>query len=171
VLKKPRGGIDNRGMEPTLPCTMRGEDKKQSSMLMLMSPETRVPQDHPLRAIKALADKALAKLSPVFDAMYATGGRPSIPPERLLKSMLLMALYRLGLTGDGSRPLARPRRGGACLLATPRSAGDCRQPTPGGTGTAEFSPRRENGRYRRGRGTQPMQRASPTAACIWGLTA
>lgn len=72
---------------------MRGEDKKQSSMLMLMSPETRVPPDHPLRAIKRLADEALAKLSPVFDAMYATGGRPSIPPERLLKSMLLMAFY------------------------------------------------------------------------------
>jgi transposase len=72
---------------------MRGEDKKQSSMLMLMSPETRVPQTHPLRAIKKLADEALAKLSPVFDAMYAEGGRPSIPPERLLKSMLLIALY------------------------------------------------------------------------------
>lgn len=72
---------------------MRGEDKKQSSMLMLMSPETRVPQTHPLRAIKTLADEALRKLSPVFDAMYAEGGRPSIPPERLLKSMLLMALY------------------------------------------------------------------------------
>ena len=72
---------------------MRGEDKKQSSMLMLMSPETRVPPTHPLRAIKGLADEALAKLSPVFDAMYADGGRPSIPPERLLKSMLLIALY------------------------------------------------------------------------------
>jgi transposase len=72
---------------------MRGADKKQSSMLMLMSPETRVPEDHPLRAIKKLADEALAKVSPVFDAMYAAGGRPSIPPERLLKSMLLMALY------------------------------------------------------------------------------
>ena len=72
---------------------MRGEDKKQSSMLMLMSPETRVPQTHPLRAIKQLADGALAQLSPVFDAMYADGGRPSIPPERLLKSMLLIALY------------------------------------------------------------------------------
>jgi transposase len=72
---------------------MRGADKKQSSMLVLMSPETRVPQDHPLRAIKKLADEALGKLSPVFDAMYASGGRPSIPPERLLKSMLLMALY------------------------------------------------------------------------------
>jgi len=72
---------------------MRGKDKKQSSMLMLMSPESRVPQSHPLRAIKKLADAALVKLSPVFDAMYAEGGRPSIPPERLLKSMVLMALY------------------------------------------------------------------------------
>lgn len=72
---------------------MRGEDKKQSSMLMLMSPEARVPPTHPLRAVKKLADEALRKLSPVFDAMYAQGGRPSIPPERLLKSMLLMALY------------------------------------------------------------------------------
>jgi transposase len=80
-------------MELTLRRTMRGEDKKQSSMLVLMSPETRVPQAHPLRAIKKVADGALAKLSPVFDAMYAEGGRPSIPPERLLKSMLLMALY------------------------------------------------------------------------------
>lgn len=62
-------------------------------MLCLMSPEDRVPGDHPLRAIKKLADKALAGLSPVFDAMYAGTGRPSIPPERLLKSTLLMALY------------------------------------------------------------------------------
>lgn len=72
---------------------MRGENSKQSSMLMLMSPETRVPATHPLRAIKKLADAALTQLSPVFDAMYASGGRPSIPPERLLKSMLLIALY------------------------------------------------------------------------------
>jgi hypothetical protein len=64
-------------MELTLPLTMRGEDKKQSSMLMLMSPETRVPQMHPLRSIKTLADATLAKLSTVFDRMYAEGGRPS----------------------------------------------------------------------------------------------
>jgi transposase len=62
-------------------------------MLCLMSPESRVPPSHPLRRIKALADDALAKLSPVFDAMYSATGRPSIPPERLLKSSLLMALY------------------------------------------------------------------------------
>src|SRR5271167_3350219 len=72
---------------------MRGEKPKQGSMLMLMSPETVVPTDHPLRAIKKLADEALAKLSPTFDAMYASVGRPSIPPERQLKAMLLMALY------------------------------------------------------------------------------
>ncbi len=72
---------------------MRGENTKQSSMLMLMSPETRVPATHPLRSIKRLADAALVKLSPVFDEMYSSNGRPSIPPERLLKSMLLIALY------------------------------------------------------------------------------
>ena len=72
---------------------MRGEDTKQSSMLMLMSPETRGPAAHPLRGIKKVADAALAELSPVFDEMYSSVGRPSIPPERLLKSMLLIALY------------------------------------------------------------------------------
>jgi transposase len=72
---------------------MRGENTKQSSMLMLMSPETRVPATHPLRGIKKLADAALGELSAVFDEMYSAIGRPSIPPERLLKSMLLIALY------------------------------------------------------------------------------
>lgn len=62
-------------------------------MLSLQSPEQRVPAKHPLRGIKALADEALARLSPVFDEMYAAGGRPSIPPERLLKGSLLIALY------------------------------------------------------------------------------
>jgi transposase len=74
---------------------MRGENTKQSSMLMLMSPETRVPATHPLRSIKKLADAALARLSPTFDEMYSATGRPSIPPERLLKSMLLIALYTM----------------------------------------------------------------------------
>jgi transposase len=80
-------------MELTFAGTMRGENTKQSSMLMLMSPETRVPATHPLRGIKKLADAALGELSPVFDEMYSSVGRPSIPPERLLKSMLLSALY------------------------------------------------------------------------------
>ena len=72
---------------------MRGEAPKQSSMLCLMSPEQVVPGDHPLRAIKKLADVALGKLSPTFDRMYSGLGRPSVPPERLLKSMLLIAFY------------------------------------------------------------------------------
>jgi transposase len=72
---------------------MRGQKETQSSMLMLMSPEAMVPKDHPARRIKRLADEALAELSPVFDAMYSGTGRPSIPPETLLKSMLLIALY------------------------------------------------------------------------------
>jgi transposase len=52
-----------------------------------------VPHDHPIRGIKKLADEALAQLSPVFDQMYAQGGRKSIPPERLLKALLLQALF------------------------------------------------------------------------------
>ena len=62
-------------------------------MLSLISPDQRVPKDHPLRRIKQLCDDALKELSPTFDAMYAQGGRRSIPPETLLKSTLLMALY------------------------------------------------------------------------------
>jgi transposase len=72
---------------------MRGTDTKQSSMLCLISPESVVPTEHPIRRVKRLADDALAALSPTFDAMYASVGRPSIPPERQLKAMLLMALY------------------------------------------------------------------------------
>jgi transposase len=62
-------------------------------MLCLVSRESRVPSDHPLRPIKALADGALKRLSGTFARMYGETGRPSIPPETLLKSMLLMALY------------------------------------------------------------------------------
>jgi transposase len=62
-------------------------------MLSLMSPEQRVPAKHPLRVIKAMADEALKELTPVLDAMYSVEGRPSIPPERLLKASLLMAFY------------------------------------------------------------------------------
>src|SRR5258708_24950455 len=81
-------------MEPYDAGTMRGIDKKQGSMLMLLSPESRVPATHPLRAIKKLADAALVDLSPTFDAMYSGVGRPAIPPQRLLKPTLLMAFYR-----------------------------------------------------------------------------
>jgi transposase len=72
---------------------MRGRASSQSSMLWLLSPEDRVPSRHPIRRVKQLADEALAGLSGVFDAMYRPAGRPSIPPERLLKASLLKALY------------------------------------------------------------------------------
>lgn len=72
---------------------MRGEPNKQRSMLSLTGPEHLVPATHPIRRIKALADAQLAKLSPVFDEMYAGVGRPSIPPETLLKACLLIALF------------------------------------------------------------------------------
>jgi len=62
-------------------------------MICLVSIESRIAADHPLRAIKTLADAALQRLSQSFDAMYADSGRPSIPPERLLKSLLLIALH------------------------------------------------------------------------------
>ena len=58
-----------------------------------MSPDSRVPATHPIRTIRALADAKLAELSPVFDEMYSSMGRPSIPPERLLKGCLLIVLY------------------------------------------------------------------------------
>ena len=72
---------------------MRGTDDKQASMFSVVSPERRIPADHPLRRIKAMADEVLSGLSKTFDAMYSSVGRPSIPPERLLKSQILMALY------------------------------------------------------------------------------
>lgn len=72
---------------------MRGHDSKQASMLCLISPESVVPTDHPLRAMKKLVEVVLRELSSVFDAMYSSTGRPSIPPERLLKATVLMALY------------------------------------------------------------------------------
>jgi transposase len=72
---------------------MRGRREPQAMMLAFVDLEERVPRNHPLRVIKQFADRALAELSPVFDQMYAAGGRPSIPPERLLKASLLISLY------------------------------------------------------------------------------
>jgi transposase len=72
---------------------MRGTEPRQSSMFAMVSLDAMVPEKHPIRAIKPLVDDALRELSPVFDGMYAKTGRPSIPPEWLLKSMLLIALF------------------------------------------------------------------------------
>lgn len=72
---------------------MRGHVDPQASMFSYFSPESRVPEEHPLRPIKAQADAVLGSMSAEFDRLYAETGRPSIPPERLLKASLLIALY------------------------------------------------------------------------------
>jgi transposase len=72
---------------------MRGADHEQSWMFSYISAERRVPKDHPLRAIRTMADGALKGLDQDFGSMYAAMGRPSIPPERLLRALLLQVLY------------------------------------------------------------------------------
>ena len=72
---------------------MRGEAAAQATMLTAVTPDALVPQGHPIRRIKPMVDSALAVLSPTFSQMYASIGRPSIPPEHLLKGCLLMALF------------------------------------------------------------------------------
>jgi len=72
---------------------MRGADRQQSAMFSYISAERRVPKDHPLRPIRAMADAALEHLGPSFDAIYASSGRPSIAPEKLLRALLLQVLY------------------------------------------------------------------------------
>jgi transposase len=72
---------------------MRGIDYQQGDMFRYLSPEQRVRKDHPLRAVRALTDEILERMSPLFDAMYAEGGRPSIPPEKLLRAQFLQMLY------------------------------------------------------------------------------
>jgi transposase len=72
---------------------MRGHVDPQAAMFSYFSPESRVPENHPLRPIKAQADAVLGSMTAEFDRLYAETGRPSIPPERLLKASLLIALY------------------------------------------------------------------------------
>src|SRR5262249_41894925 len=74
---------------------MRGSDEQSGSMFSYVSLEARVPADHPLRAIRRITDRALDRLSPRFDSIYIKFGRPSIPPEKLLRALLLQALYTI----------------------------------------------------------------------------
>ncbi len=74
---------------------MRGFEEKSDALFVYVSPETFVPTDHPLRPIRKMVDEALVNMSPVFSQMYSHTGRPSIPPERLLKAMLLQVLYSI----------------------------------------------------------------------------
>ena len=72
---------------------MRGEDQRSEGFFSYVRLESRIPADHPLRAIRELVDAALRELSRSFDRLYARDGRPSIPPERLLRALLLQAFY------------------------------------------------------------------------------
>ena len=74
---------------------MRGDDPRHDGMFSYITPEARVRADHPLRPIRRMTDAALARLSPRFDRLYSTMGRPSIPPEKLLRALLLQLLYSI----------------------------------------------------------------------------
>jgi transposase len=74
---------------------MRGDDIQQDSMFSYLSPEARVPKNHPLRPIRQMVNQALRELSRDFQAMYSSEGRPSIPPEKLLRALLLQVLYTI----------------------------------------------------------------------------
>jgi hypothetical protein len=72
-----------------------GDDVQQQAMFSYLSPEVRVPKDHPLRPIRKMVNRALAELSGEFQAMYSREGRPSIAPEKLLRTLLLQVLYTI----------------------------------------------------------------------------
>jgi transposase len=74
---------------------MRGADEQPGSMFSYISPEERVPADHPLRAVRRITDRALERLSPRFGTLYVKFGRPSIAPEKLLRALLLQAIYSI----------------------------------------------------------------------------
>jgi transposase len=74
---------------------MRGDDPRNDSMFSYVTPEARVRPDHPLRPIRRMTDAALARLSSRFDRLYSATGRPSIPPEKLLRALLLQVLYSI----------------------------------------------------------------------------
>ena len=79
---------------------MRGDDQNQAAVFSYVMPEQRVPKDHPLRAIREMTNTVLARLSPRFDELYSCVGRPSIPPERLLRALLLHATCTSARSGS-----------------------------------------------------------------------
>ena len=74
---------------------MRGADQRTGAMFSYVSLEARVPADHPLRAVRHITDRALERISPQLGTLYVNFGRPSVPPEQLLRALLLQALYTL----------------------------------------------------------------------------
>ena len=86
---------------------MRGHDEQTTHMFSYLSPEQRVPADHPLRAVRALTDEALQTMSRRFASLYATTGRPSIPPEQLLRALRCRCSTRCGSHGLNDNLLFR----------------------------------------------------------------
>src|SRR3954464_5369769 len=132
---------------------MRGSDKRSGSLFSYVDLEARVRRDHPLRAIRLFADAALEALTVAFAELYSSTGRPSIPPEMLLRAMLLQAFYTIRserqlIGADGVRPAVslvrwpvdrRSDLGSLGVLEKPRSAprGRCRGEVPQcGSGSA-----------------------------------
>jgi transposase len=74
---------------------MRGANQEQDYIFSYHSPADRVPSDHPLRMVKEMANRGLKELSTDFSKMYAAAGRPSIPPEKLIRALLLQVLYSI----------------------------------------------------------------------------
>jgi hypothetical protein len=102
---------------------MRGDDRHPDAMFSYVAPEQRVPADHPLRAIRGMVDTALRELSPEFARLYPKTGRPSIPPEKLLRALLLQMLYSvrserqlMEAGASGPRPAGHGR---PCMCASP----------------------------------------------------
>jgi hypothetical protein len=109
-----------------------GHGPHQATMFSYLSPERRVPSDHPLRTLRPMVDDALGKLSGLFDAMYAAEGRRSIPPEKLLRALILQLLYTVAhgaLARDrhvrSARTMRPPRLHSATVApTTPASPAD-----------------------------------------------
>jgi transposase len=97
---------------------MRGGDERTGSLFSYVDLEARVGKDHPLRTIRGLVNEALAALSGEFSAMYSRIGRPSIPPEKLLRAMLLQAFYSI----RSERQLMERLSSTCCFAGSPASA-------------------------------------------------
>ena len=95
LRKNPVHGVRSDGTRLIGGREMRGTDRPQSTMFSYVSPEARVPEDHPLRATREMANRALARLDRKFRRLYARTGRPSVPPEQLLRALLLQVLYSI----------------------------------------------------------------------------
>ena len=79
---------------------MRGWDNRRDGLFSYVRPESRIPGTHPLRLIRGVADEALTILNDQFAALYSENGRPSIPPEQLLRALLLQAFYSIRSNGS-----------------------------------------------------------------------